>query len=498
MSTANVHLATNNGDVPFNETGYASLGFITVCAALVFIMTPGLGFFYSGLSAPKNALTLIMLSMLSMAIVTFQWFIFGFSLSFSETGSPFIGNSDFFGMKNLGASALPGTAPAIPGIAFSLYQLMFATVTPAIIFGSVSERVRILPNLIFLFCWTTLVYDPVAYWSWANRGWIRNMSCISSLYVEGGAPCQLGSLDFAGGGPVHVASGFAGLAYCLLIGKRRSAEGKPHNVAYVFLGTALLWFGWFGFNGGGAVAATPRAAMAAMVTTLCASVSAMTWCLFDYIFTRKLSGIGFCTGAVVGLVVITPASGFVAPWAAVVMGIIAGILINLACRLKPYLGLYDDTLDAFGAHGLGGFLGSTLTGIFHQKWVAKLDGTNTLGSAIDGFPTQIGYQIAGSLAIASYSFVVSFIILFVINKIPGLHLRYTETEERLGADMVEMGEVAYSILPSEMIAEVSNSTPVNRQPSRNNSKHRSPKVSDEKEQIPGAVSEGQGQGASTQ
>ncbi|RKO88842.1 ammonium transporter AmtB-like domain-containing protein, partial [Blyttiomyces helicus] len=269
-------------------------------------------------------------------------------------------------------------------------------------------------------------------------------ACLST--VNSATPCNIGGYDYAGGGPVHIASGFAGLAYCLMLGKRRHQVHKAHNLSNVFLGTALLWFGWFGFNGGSAVAATPRAAMAALVTTVAASAAALSWVLWDYARTGKLSGLGFCSGAVAGLVAITPASGFVAPWAAIVIGILAGIICNAACSIKTLFG-FDDTLDAWGVHGIGGFLGNILTGIFAQKWIAELDGSVINGGWVDGNFIQVGYQLAGSSAIAAWSFVVSTILLFVINKIPGLHIRPSEEEEELGADVGEMGEVAYELLP---------------------------------------------------
>lgn len=459
MATTNSSLDPNIpslGGLDLNSNGFLLWG-----AALVFIMTPGLGFFYAGMSRSKNALSMIMLSMMAMCVVTLQWVIFGFSLAFSEgdpkgVGSVFIGDSTYFGLKGLGYDALK-IAPAVSGITFCLYQLQFATVTAAIIFGSVAERVRILPAMIFVFIWTTLIYDPAAYWTWSWRGWGRNMGCINSgVDLSQGSPCGTGGLDYAGGGPVHIASGFAGLAYCLVLGKRRRVgreEFKPHNLVNVFLGTGLLWFGWFAFNGGSASSATARAAMASAVTHISAAAGGLTWPLFDYIQTGKVSSLGFCSGAVAALVSITPASGFVAPWAAILIGASGGLVCNMSCRIKGYFG-FDDALDAWGVHGIGGLWGNFLTGIFAQKWIATLDGTNSLdgtvtpvlGGAIDGHWTQLGYQIATSLSIAVYSFIGSLIILSIINIIPGLKLRVSEDDEILGGDLGEMGEVAYEMI----------------------------------------------------
>ncbi|KAJ3194596.1 hypothetical protein HK101_002353 [Irineochytrium annulatum] len=438
-----------------------SNGFMLWGAAMVFIMTPGLGFFYSGMTRSKNALVMIMLCMLAMCVVSFQWFVMGYSLAFAEWdnrvngtgGSSFIGNFDHAFLGNVGADSLPMTAPAISSVVFMIYQMQFATITAALIFGSVAERVRILPAMIFIFIWTTLVYDPIAYWTWSWRGWIHNMACIStatSPNMEPG-PCGTGGLDFAGGGPVHMTSGFAGLAFCIVLGKRRRVgleEFKPHNLANVFLGCTLLWFGWFAFNGGSALAGTARAGMAGAVTHIATISGALSWPLWDYVISRKMSGLGFCSGAVSALVAITPASGFVAPWAAVIIGATTGIVCNLACRIKGLLG-FDDSLDAWGVHGIGGFLGNIMTGVFAQKWVAGLDDTTTVrGGLIDGNKWQLLYQLIGSLAIACYSFGGSFIILTVINLIPGLHLRPSDDEEILGGDLGEMGEVAYELVSS--------------------------------------------------
>ncbi|KAI9005384.1 ammonium transporter AmtB-like domain-containing protein [Gaertneriomyces semiglobifer] len=447
IGTAILEAGTNHAP-HFTEPGYASTGFITICAALVFFMTPGLGLFYSGMSRSKNALSLIMISMLAMSIITVQWVLFGFSLAFSETGGRFIGNFKHGGFKDIGAAALEFTAPTIPGVLFALYQMQFATLTPALIFGSVAERIRLVPAMIFIFLWSTLVYDFGAYWTWSYRGWIKSLSCLDTLSTE---PCAVGGFDFAGGGPVHVASGFAGLAYCIMIGKRRkhhAEEFKAHNMTNVFLGTAMLWFGWFGFNGGSALGATPRAAMACLVTTLATASGSLAWVLYDYSQHAKLSGLGYCSGAVAALVGITPAAGFVAPWAAIIIGAVTAVICNMACRLKNKLG-FDDSLDAWGVHGVGGVVGNLLTAIFAQKWITLLDGAETDGGWVDGNWKQMGYQIAGTVAIAAWSFVVSCLILYVINKIPGLHLRPTESEEHIGNDLGEMGEIAYEIVPSK-------------------------------------------------
>ncbi|KAJ3317757.1 hypothetical protein HDU76_001067 [Blyttiomyces sp. JEL0837] len=454
---------TNTTTDPFlpQDSGLdlTSNGFLLWGSALVFIMTPGLGLFYSGLSRAKNALTMIMLCMVAMSVVSLQWVIWGYSLAFSEYdingwGSSFIGDLSHGGLTGVGFDALR-VAPAISSITFCLYQMQFATITAALIFGSVAERVRMVPVMIFVFIWTTVVYDPIAYWTWSYRGWIRNLDCLDTTGTS--APCGRGGLDFAGGGPVHIASGFAGLAFCIILGKRRRVgqeEFKPHNLVNVFLGTALLWFGWYGFNGGSAAAGTARATMAAAVTHIATAAGSLSWPLWDYMWTGKLSGLAFCSGAVAALVAITPASGYVAPWAAIIIGATAGVVCNISCRVKGFFG-FDDSLDAWGVHGVGGFLGNILTGIFAQKWIAALDTTVINGGWVDGFYKQVGYQFAGSTAIAAYSFVLSYIILFGINMIPGLHLRPVEDDELLGGDLGEMGEVAYELVSTIAGAEMS-------------------------------------------
>ncbi|RIA91694.1 ammonium transporter AmtB-like domain-containing protein [Glomus cerebriforme] len=317
----------------------------------------------------------------------------------------------------------------VPGLVFAIFQCMFAAITPALAIGSAAERGRIFPSIIFIFIWSTIVYDPIACWTWNVNGW-------SNL---------LGGLDFAGGTPVHISSGTAALAYCLILGKRTghgTDEFKPHNIANVVLGTVLLWFGWFGFNGGSATDSTTRAAMACTVTNLAAAVGGLTWCLMDYRLEKKLSALSFCSGAVAGLVAITPGSGFVGTPASVAFGFFAGILCNLAVKLKHIFD-FDDALDVFAVHGVGGIVGNLLTGIFAQKSIAALDGQVINGGWLDGHWIQLGYQAADSVTGASYSFVVTYLILFIMDKIPGLSLRADPEAEAKGLDETELGELAY-------------------------------------------------------
>ncbi|KAF9456963.1 ammonium transporter [Collybia nuda] len=405
--------------------------------ALVWIMIPGLGFFYSGLLRRKNALSMIFTSMMAIGVVSFQWFFWGYSLAFSDTASKFIGDLQYFGLKGVLAQPSQGST-RIPALVFCVYQLMFAAITPAIAIGAIAERGRLGPLLVFIFAWSTLVYDPIACWTWNPQGW---------SFIMGG-------LDFAGGTPVHISSGTAALAISIYLGKRRGygtarLAYKPHNTTYVVLGTVLLWFGWFGFNGGSALSANLRAAQACIVTNLAASVGGLTWMFWDYRLERKWSAVGFCSGAIAGLVAITPGSGFVGSPAAVLFGVLAGTLCNFATQLKFVCG-YDDTLDIFASHAIGGITGNILTAFFAQSSVAGFDGTTQIvGGWLDHHWVQLGYQVADSVAGLSYSFVMTTLILWIMHYIPGLRLRAPEQAEILGIDDAEMGEFAYDYVGLE-------------------------------------------------
>jgi Amt family ammonium transporter len=399
--------------------------------ALVWIMIPGVGYFYSGLLRRKNALSMIYLSMMTIGVVSFQWFFWGFSLAFSETASKYIGNLKHFALMGVLGQPSVGS-PRIPSIVFCIYQLMFAAITPMIAVGAAAERGRLGPLLVFVFVWSTIVYDPIACWTWNPNGWSFKM----------------GGLDFAGGTPVHISSGSAALAISVYLGKRRGygterLAYKPHNTSYVILGTAFLWFGWFGFNGGSALSANLRAAQACIVTNLAASCGGLTWMLWDWRLERKWSAVGFCSGAIAGLVAITPGSGFVGSPAAVAFGFMAGTVCNFATQLKFVFGV-DDTLDIFASHAIGGLVGNVMTAFFAQASVAGFDGITVIdGGWIDHHWMQLGYQVADSMAGFGYSFVVTTLILWVMHFIPGLELRADEEDEILGIDDAQMGEYAY-------------------------------------------------------
>lgn len=400
-------------------------------------MIPGVGFFYSGLARRKSALSLIWLSLISVAVVSFQWFLWGYSLTFGHGSGKYIGNVSMVGFRNTLAAPATG-ASYLPDLLYAVYQCMFAAITPALAIGAASERGRLLPCMVFIFIWTTIVYDPLACWTWNSSGW---------LYV-------LGSYDFAGGTPVHISSGFAALAYSVMLGKRRGhgtreLNYRPHNVTHVVLGTVFLWFGWFGFNGGSALGANLRAVMACVVTNLAASVGGMTWMLLDYRLEKKWSTVGFCSGAIAGLVAITPASGYVPPWSAVVFGVVGATVCNYATKIKYWIRV-DDALDIWAVHGVGGICGNVLTAFFAADYIAALDGASVIpGGWLNGHYIQLAYQVADCVAASTYSFGVTCIILFLMNLVPGLSLRATEEQELLGIDEAEIGEFAYDFVEKE-------------------------------------------------
>ncbi|KAH0536673.1 hypothetical protein FGG08_006468 [Glutinoglossum americanum] len=393
---------------------------------------PSNRYFYSGLARRKSALSLILLSMFSTGIVGFQWVLWGYSLTFSHSGGPFIGTLENIGFRNVLGQPCVGS-PKVPDLLFAIYQGMFAAITPALAVGAATDRGRLLPACVFIFVWATLIYDPIAFWAWNPKGWLA----------------KLGYLDFAGGTPVHMAAGSAALAYSVMLGKRHGYNKvhglpyRPHNVTHVILGTVFLWVGWFGFNGGSALSASMRAIMACVVTHTAASVSAMTWCFMDMRLDGKMSAVGFCSGAVVGLVAITPGSGFVPVWASIIFGVVVGVISNLATKLKYYMSV-DDSIDIFASHCVAGFVGNVLTAFFAADYIAHLDGyTSIKGGWLNGHYIQLGYQLAGSAAGLGYSFIGTCVILFFINLIPGLTIRCDLESEIGGLDAAECGEFAY-------------------------------------------------------
>jgi Amt family ammonium transporter len=394
---------------------------------MVFIMIPGLGFLYSGLARRKSALSMIWACLMAGAVGIFQWYFWGYSLAFSSTATNgFIGNLDSFGLRNV----LGGNAQ-YPELLFSAYQGMFQAVTLAIIMGGAAERGRLFPGMVVIFIWATIVYCPLAYWAWGPDGW---------------AGARWGVLDYAGGGPVEIGSGVGGLAYALALGRRKEQlliNFRPHNVSLVTLGTILLWFGWLGFNGGSSLGANLRSVYAVWNSNICAAFGAMSWCLLDYRLERKWSTVAVCSGIISGLVAATPCSGVIPLWASVVLGVVSGVVCNFSTQIK-YLMNVDDSMDTFAEHGMAGIIGLLFNGIFAADWVIGLDGvTDHEGGWIDHNWKQLYKQFAYLCACCGYTFVMTVIICYGVNYIPGCKLRVSEDGEMRGIDEDQIGEFAY-------------------------------------------------------
>ncbi|RDB29040.1 Ammonium transporter MEP3 [Hypsizygus marmoreus] len=406
------------------------VSFIIVAGAMVFLMIPGLAFLYSGLARRKSALSLIWACFASNAIVIFQWFFWGYSLAFSPTATNgFIGNLKYFGLKGVLGAASPGS-PLIPELVYSFFQMEFACVTAAILMGGIAERGRVLPAMVFIFLWVTLVYCPLACWVWGINGWAF----------------KWGVLDFAGGGPVEIASGVGGLAYSWILGRRQEKEllnFRPHNVSMVGLGTSLLWFGWLGFNGGSAFGANLRAVIAIWNTMLAAAFGGVVWCALDYRIERRWTMVGFCSGTIAGLVAATPSSGYLHLWSSVVVGILAGAICNFATKVK-FLVRVDDALDLFAEHAVGGIVGLLLNAFFASGSIIALDDVNTtaVGGWLDNNWKQLYIQFAYICATCSYTFVITAVLAKLVDMVPGLHLRSTPEAEKRGMDEMEIGEFA--------------------------------------------------------
>jgi Amt family ammonium transporter len=390
---------------------------ILASTALVMLMTPGVGFFYGGLVRKKNFISMIMLSFVAFALVSIQWVLIGYSLAFGPDVGGFVGNLSYFGLNGVGID--PGSySPIIPSLLYMAFQLVFATVTMAIVTSGIAERVKFSSYVIFALLWTTIVYDPLAHWVWG-----------------GGWAAQFGSLDFAGGTVVHISSGFAALAISFVIGKRAGFgqySMEPNNIPMTILGAAMLWFGWFGFNAGSALAANGLAASAFVVTNTAAATAGLAW-LFISWMQGKPSSLGFVTGAVAGLVAITPAAGYVTPMAAMIIGAVAGILCYGMMLFRIKKG-WDESLDCWAVHGMGGLWGALATGIFAM---AAVNGASGL---VEGNIHQFVANAAGAFSALIYAFIVTYILAVIIDKTIGL--RVTEEEEYVGLDISQHGERA--------------------------------------------------------
>jgi Amt family ammonium transporter len=399
---------------------------VLISTALVMLMTPGVAFFYGGMVRRKNILSILMQCFIILCALSLQWVLFGYSLSF-HPGNGFWGGFGWAGLNGVGLEPYNDYSATIPHQAFMIFQSMFAVITPALILGAFAERMKFSAFLVFTLLWATFVYDPLAHWVWGMGGWLRN----------------LGTLDFAGGTVVHINAGIAALITALLIGKRKNLDSNmpaPHNVPFIVLGTALLWFGWFGFNAGSALAANGLAVNAFVVTNTAAAAAGLSWALIEWIRNGKPTMFGAASGAVAGLVAITPAAGFVT----VIPAVIIGLLVSLFCFfavsiIKPKLG-YDDSLDAFGVHCVGGIWGALATGLFAAKAVnsAGADGL------FFGNPKQLLIQAIAVAVTLVFTAAGTFVLYKVVDFVFGMRVK--EKEELMGLDLTQHRERAYAML----------------------------------------------------
>jgi len=399
---------------------------ILISSALVLLMTPGLAFFYGGMVRKKNMLSVLMQCFIIMCVLSLQWVLYGYSLSF-HPGEGFWGGFGWAGLKGVGLEPYADYAGTIPHQAFMIFQAMFAIITPALIIGAFAERMKFSAFLVFTLLWATFVYDPLCHWVWGMGGWLRN----------------LGALDFAGGTVVHINAGIAALVTALVIGRRKNLDSNipaPHNLPFVVLGTGLLWFGWFGFNAGSALAANGLAVNAFVVTNTAAAAAGLSWAIIEWLRNGKPTMFGVASGAVAGLVAITPAAGFVSVVPAIIIGLSVSVFCFIAVSvIKPKLG-YDDSLDAFGVHCVGGIWGALATGLFASKAV------NTAGAdgLFFGNPKQFLIQLLTVLVTIGYTFITTYAIYKLVDLFIGV--RVSEKEEVMGLDLTQHRERAYTVL----------------------------------------------------
>jgi Amt family ammonium transporter len=398
--------------------------FVLISTALVFLMTPGLALFYGGMVRKKNVLSTLMHSWIVIGIISLQWILVGYTLAFGPDYHGIIGSLNWLGLTGVGIDPNPDYAATIPAIAFMAFQMMFAVITPALISGSIAERMRFPAYVAFILLWATLVYDPLAHWIWGVNGFLRT----------------LGALDFAGGNVVHISSGYSALIVALILGKRKGLGKEsmaPHHIPMTVLGAGLLWFGWFGFNAGSALGANGLAAMAFVNTNTAAASAAIAWAIVERFHRGKSTILGTASGAVAGLVAITPGAGFVTPLSSIFIGLVGGMICYFTISVMKAKFGYDDALDAFGCHGIGGTWGALATGIFATKAInpAGADGLFYGNAAL------FGIQIESVLITVAFAVIATFIILKVISLVT--KLRVSEEQESNGLDLSLHGEEAY-------------------------------------------------------
>ncbi|MDP3765108.1 MAG: ammonium transporter [Nanoarchaeota archaeon] len=407
------------------ELDSGDIAWVASAAALVMLMTPAVGFFYGGLVRNKNIVSTIAQSVAIFAVVSIVWVLWSYSLAFGPSINGVVGDLSRFGLNNVGAEPNDSYASTIPELLFFFFQLKFAAITPALIIGAFVGRINFRSLLIFIVLWATFIYAPIAHWVWNPDGWLRG----------------LGAVDFAGGTVVHIASGVSALAAAIVIGRRKDAkngyEFKPSNVPFVILGAALLWFGWFGFNGGSSLAANALAVSALVVTNTAAAAAAISWMFVDWIRKGKPSAVGLAIGAVCGLVAITPASGYVSVMSSIIIGLVAGIVSNLVANWRATRTKIDDSLDVFACHGVSGAWGALATGLFATVAINSA-GVNGL---FYGNPYQVVIQSIAIVAVAAYAFIGSYLLLKIMSLLT--NIRVSKEEEEKGLDHSQHGEEAY-------------------------------------------------------
>ena len=425
----------------------ADISWVLMSTALVMLMTPALGFFYGGLVRKKNLVSTIVQCLAIFAVVSVIWALWGYSLVFGTSFHGIIGfDPSLIALGGVDIHHIStALAPTIPTLLYFAFQLKFAAITPALIIGACAERIRFRSLLIFIVLWSTFIYVPIAHWVWNPSGWLRS----------------LGAIDFAGGIVVHVSAGLSALAAALVVGRRKgcsvpwkdhlkaiekkdsATEFKPTNIPYVLLGAALLWFGWFGFNAGSALAASDLAVSALVTTNLAAAGAAVSWMLMDWAIKGKPSAVGIAIGAVVGLVAITPAAGYVSVGASLIIGLAAGVISNLVANWRAGRSRIDDALDVFACHGVGGLWGSIATGLFASAAISSAVGVPGVNGLLYGNPVQLGAQLIAVAVVAPFSFVGSYLLLKLVNVFSPL--RVSQEAEDAGLDLSEHGEEAYQL-----------------------------------------------------
>jgi ammonium transporter, Amt family len=430
----------STGKVEFMSA--ADISWVLIATALVMLMTPALSFFYGGLVRRKNLVSTLVQCLIIFAVVSLVWLFWGYSLVFGSSIHGVIGDLSRAGMLNVGISNASPYAPQIPELLFFAFQLKFAAITPALIIGACAERIRFRSLLIFVVLWSTFIYSPIAHWMWNTNGWLH----------------VLGAMDFAGGIVVHIAAGLSALAAALIVGRRKgvvywkdhlkvlnskvqlataSEQFKPTNIPYVILGAGLLWFGWFGFNGGSALAANDIAVSAVVCTNLAAAAAAVAWMLLDWIIKGKPSAIGISVGAVCGLAAVTAASGYITVTSAVIIGLAAGTISNLVANWRAGRSRIDDTLDVFACHGIGGIIGAIGVGLFATTMV------NNFNGLFYGNVYQLEVQILAIVVVSAFAFAGSYVLLKIVNIFSPL--RVSVEEEDAGLDLSQHGEEAYQL-----------------------------------------------------